>query len=239
MILTEWLWCVDPFRSELFSDRHIRVHVSVFNNICSPNVNYVLFVIKTNAVGSGRIVALTLTSLLAAAYAAVTFHELRAYYRSYRQRKPPQTHRKNSPDEKVTNLRSPTSALGSFSPGPIEHIESEGSSSPTTNPNAEPTSQLSPIADLKNHKVKNHGTSKVHRPRRKQWSGNWDPMLLGITAFQLVIFAYFVVSTELLLWWNPHQNDGQIWGFGQVRSCMTELFRTQFMRCFMLSRSWP
>jgi len=41
-------------------------------------------------------------------------------------------------------------------------------------------------------------------------------MLLGIAVFQFVVFAYFVVSTELLLQWNPYQIDGNKWGFGQV-----------------------
>jgi len=41
-------------------------------------------------------------------------------------------------------------------------------------------------------------------------------MLLGIAAFQIVVFTYFVVSSELLLLWNPNQNDGEVWGFGQI-----------------------
>lgn len=41
-------------------------------------------------------------------------------------------------------------------------------------------------------------------------------MLLGIAAFQFVVFTYFVVSTELLLLWNPYQIDGNKWGFGQI-----------------------
>jgi len=41
-------------------------------------------------------------------------------------------------------------------------------------------------------------------------------MLLGIAVFQFVVFAYFVVSTELLLQWNPYRIDGNKWGFGQV-----------------------
>jgi hypothetical protein len=41
-------------------------------------------------------------------------------------------------------------------------------------------------------------------------------MLLGIAVVQVVIFTYFVVSSELLLLWNPHQGGGEYWGFGQI-----------------------
>jgi len=38
-----------------------------------------------------------------------------------------------------------------------------------------------------------------------------------------VVFAYFVVSTELLLWWNPYQRDGNVWGFGQILALIVTL----------------
>jgi len=41
-------------------------------------------------------------------------------------------------------------------------------------------------------------------------------MFLGIAAAQIIIFAYFVVSTEMLLLWNPYQSNGPTWGFGQI-----------------------
>jgi hypothetical protein len=43
-------------------------------------------------------------------------------------------------------------------------------------------------------------------------------MFLSITLFQVVVFIYFVVSTELLLLRNPgSDNTSNQWGFGQVR----------------------
>ncbi|KIM88675.1 hypothetical protein PILCRDRAFT_85227 [Piloderma croceum F 1598] len=203
MILTLWLW----------------VHASIFNDECSPHVEYVFFVVKANALGTGRVISLILTSVLTAGYAAVTFHELRAYYRSYRQRKLPQHHRNGtSSAEKNLNISSPTSTLGltnALSPQPISGVESNRSLSLTasiSNHVIEPPAQPPTTTDPKAKKPR----SKTHRPRKKQWSGNWDPMLLGIAVFQIVVFAYFVVSTELLLQWNPYQNDGNKWGFGQI-----------------------
>jgi len=165
MILTEWFW----------------VHIAIFNNDCSPNVKYVIFVVKADALGTGRIIALILTSVLIAGYAAITFHELRVYYLFHKQHKALQNH-------------------------PIRGSNRDSGST-------EPSTTVYPEESY----AENAGASKkTRRPRRKQWSGNWDPMLLGITAVQPIVFAYFVVSTELLLWWNPHQTDGKTWGFGQI-----------------------
>lgn len=67
-------------------------------------------------------------------------------------------------------------------------------------------------------------------------------MLLGIAAFQAVVFTYFVVSSELLLRWNPHQAGGDVWGFGQVgsRSDTCILFEVFVLKqhLFCLSRYW-
>jgi len=208
MILTEWMW----------------VHASVFNTECSPTVHYVLFVVKLNALGSGRIVGLILTSLLTAGYVTVTFHELRAYYLSYKQGQLPRHHRKDSsnlPEEKVSSPASPTSMLSrsiTFPQPTLNFNRSLNPIIPPPNHLVELPTQLSTIISqtAADNQPRNPVFVKVHRPRRKQWSGNWDPMLLGIAAFQLVVFTYFVVSTELLLEWNPYRTDGNKWGFGQV-----------------------
>jgi hypothetical protein len=217
MILTEWLWYVIGLLSGLIPDHYIRVHASIFNDECSPRVEYVFFVFKANALGTGRVLSLILTSVLTVGYAAVTFHELRAYYRSYQKRKHRRHHRNgtSSSAEKNLNIPSPTSTHGltnTLSPRPISGVEFSRSLSLTTsisNHVIEPPAQLPTVTDPKVKK-------KTPRPRKKQWSGNWDPMLLGIAVFQFIVFAYFVVSTELLLQWNPYQNDGNKWGFGQV-----------------------
>jgi hypothetical protein len=172
--------------------------------------------------------------VLTAGYAAITFHELRAYYMSYKQRKLPRHNWKNSShsdDEKVANLPSPTTI-------PSSHIELPRSSSlaiPISENGIEPSAQPSTLADPKDRYRRNRGATKAHRPRRKQWSGNWDPMLLGIAAFQFVVFTYFIVSTELLLQWNPYQIDGNKWGFGQVWSCLLMFYAI----VHVVFRSWP
>jgi len=217
MILTEWLWYVIGLFSGLIPDHYVtRVHASIFNDECSPRVEYVFFVFKANAIGTGRVLSLILTSVLTVGYAAVTFHELRAYYLSYQKRKHRRHHRNgtSSSAEKNLSIPSPMSTHGptnTLSPRPISGVEFSRSLSLTpsiSNHVIEPPAQLPTVTDPK--------VKKTPRPRKKQWSGNWDPMLLGIAVFQFIVFAYFVVSTELLLQWNPYQNDGNKWGFGQV-----------------------
>jgi len=162
-------------------------------------------------------------------YAAITFHELRAYHLSNKQHKQPHHHHKNSshsPNEIVANLPSPTPIVspGTLSarsnphavlPTHIEFPRTPSLSTPVSKDDIE-ASQPSTMTHIKERYPNNHVTTKAHRPRRKQWSGNWDPMLLGIAAFQFVVFTYFIVSTELLLQWNPYQTDGNKWGFGQI-----------------------
>lgn len=50
---------------------------------------------------------------------------------------------------------------------------------------------------------------------------DFDPMLLGIATFQILIFAYFIVSSEVLILRNPSTDKSAgDWGFGQVTSCL-------------------
>jgi hypothetical protein len=201
MILTEWLWG----------------NASTFGSQCSTNLQYVLFVVKVNALGGGRIVALTLTSLLIAGYIAVTYHELRSYYRAYRNAR----HHKNdsvprSAEEKAEKAATPVSALSPNNLLP-PNIDFSRTSSLTVPASVTTTASTSQRVEARLRHTKKTRSTKV-RPRRKQWSGNWDPMLLGIAAFQIVVFTYFVVSSELLLRWNPHQSGGELWGFGQILS---------------------
>jgi hypothetical protein len=115
----------------------------------------------------------------------VTFHELRAYYLSYKQRKIPRHHGKdsfNSSDEQVSHV-SPMTTLShaTMPPQPNSGFDLNRSSSltmPPSNHNTESTPQPPRTMGRKmstDVQFKNPNLAKVHRPRRKQWSGNWDP----------------------------------------------------------------
>lgn len=183
---------------------------------------------KTSALGAGRIVALTITSVLTLGYVLVTFHELRSYYLSRKEDKQPRHHRKSSSiskssnNDKDENPLSPMSIMSpsnSLYPPANSRLESGRSSSltvPGSNHDIESTLQP-PITTEPQPRHKKTRKAKTNRPRKKQWSGNWDPMLLGIAAFQVVVFTYFVVSSELLRKWNHPEQGGDQWQFGQVR----------------------
>lgn len=216
MILTEWLWYASS-KPSLVQTNHLtiylRANASTFGSQCSTKLHYVLFVVKVDAVGKGRIVALALTSLLIAGYIAVTFHELRSYYRAYGHAC---HHRNDSISRSAGEKAQKVPSVPTLSPNSLQLPRGDFSrTSSLTVPSSINTS-TSQRAEPKQRHTKKSRSQKV-RPRRKQWSGNWDPMLLGIAAFQIVVFTYFVVSSELLLLWNPNQNDGEVWGFGQVR----------------------
>lgn len=217
---------VVPAVSKLSPDHHIRVHASTFGVQCSIDIEYILFVVKVKALGRGRIVALVLTSLLTVGYMAVTYHELISYYRSRKQAKKdkevnlPLHHRKTSSARSVRS----TEDIDDF-PSPIHPTLNTNTLSPPAVPFSRSMSLVAPSSintesssqPAAAESRRRHTKNKDHRPRRRQWSGNWDPMLLGIAAVQIVVFTYFVVSSELLLLWNPHQSGGDSWGFGQVR----------------------
>lgn len=62
-------------------------------------------------------------------------------------------------------------------------------------------------------------------------------MLLGLTIFQIIVFTYFIICTELLLKRNPiSDNVDQQWGFGQV--CITHAAQYFQAADIQLSRSW-
>lgn len=72
--------------NELLIEYHYRANASSFGNqdACAPFVKYVVFFATLPALGSGRVVALTVTSFLTAVYVALSLHELLAQYCSYR-----------------------------------------------------------------------------------------------------------------------------------------------------------
>jgi hypothetical protein len=61
--------------------------------------------------------------------------------------------------------------------------------------------------------------SHKRRPKRRRWSSDLDPMLVGIIirVCQGMVFTYLVVSSELLLKNNPSlDNSAAQWSLGQI-----------------------
>lgn len=201
-------------------------------------VTYVFFVVKAHAVGSGRIAALVITSILTTGYIVVTCHELYAWYKSPKsqrereqgngnghgrgQERRPSINSDNSriPEEKATSPTMPSSP-----------VTASSLTVPGSNPVADPSGSGT------RHRRRDTGTrgQRANRPRKKQWSGGWDPMLLGIAAFQIIVFTYFVLSSELLLRWNGGDGSNGGWQFGQV-SDTPQPFYAQFL--IILNRFW-
>ncbi|KZP28812.1 hypothetical protein FIBSPDRAFT_992929 [Athelia psychrophila] len=222
MVLSECLWYGMLIFPPTAANLSPRTYANQLSGHCTPDVHYVLFVFKMSAKGKGRIVALVLTSLLFVGYIVVTAHELLAYYRTFKLIKLPKrssVDSKNVPPINITPI-----VVMYVQPGCAQSDLPLSAPLPSTSHNflavpaafAAPGHLAVPPQSDRSHKRRRHHHSG--RPKRKQWlqTRNHDPMFLGIAAAQIIIFAYFVVSTEMLLLWNPYQSNGPTWGFGQV-----------------------
>ncbi|CAL1695043.1 unnamed protein product [Somion occarium] len=168
---------------------------------CAPFVKYVaFFAVDFPALGSGRKLGLIVTSILTGGYLLITAHEILSYYRRHNKHRPsnPMITVDHCPDSSKQNdveLRGTTDDID------VSDL-SDNSHSPQPSP-VFPRSEKS-------------GTRRT-RHRRRGWSSNLDPMLLGITIFQVIVFTYFIISTELLLRHNPAvDSSDKEWGFGQI-----------------------
>ena len=200
------------------------------NNQC---VTYVFFVVRAHAVGSGRVAALVITSILTTGYTVVTCHELYAWYKSRKSQRERHSLKQEQGEGRGEQRRPSINSDGSRRPEEtaglptVSTVNHSGQVPPVIPPvtassltvpgsNLEP-SDLHPDSAARQRR-RDTGTrgQKTNRPRKKQWSGGWDPMLLGIAAFQIIVFTYFVLSSELLLHWNNDNGNNGSWGFGQA-----------------------
>lgn len=189
------------------------------------DVKYVAFFgANFPARGSGRVLGLTVTCLLLVGYLLVTMHELRTYYTRNKKRA---ERKKRKEEENMMPVMMPTPAFV-ITEAPDKVLE-------VTAQIQEPSLPPSPflLADSQMGSIRttqSHGDEPVrerrkphssraddHRSRRANWGTDLDPMLLGLTIFQVIVFTYFIVCTELLLKRNPaSDNLDQQWGFGQI-----------------------
>lgn len=159
------------------------------------------------------------SSLLTVGYLLITAHEMKSYLAHRRgntssDEKSPRTRPSRTPTTLTESAASTIPGTSRHSSLPLtvtfpETTHRRGTNdiiqiTQTGSPDPQNTPRLSEI-------------SRSRRPRRRNWFADFDPMLLGITIFQILVFGYFIVSSELLRARNPStQNDDGIWGFGQV-----------------------
>ncbi|KAF9015654.1 hypothetical protein BDQ17DRAFT_59245 [Cyathus striatus] len=172
------------------------------NRQCSHAVKYMLFVFEVPAISTGRTIALTMVSLLSLAYTSISFHELRIAYRS----------RKMEVNNHYASSRPRTSKVAVSYPTAVA-LRHE--------PNL---SKCSCRQWSLSSSVTHTGGNQKTRGKSQRWSSDLDPMFVGIVICQVLIFTYFIVSSELFLRNNPspNSNDGQ-WGFGQILALIVVL----------------
>jgi hypothetical protein len=178
-------------------------------------VEYFIFVFSIPARGPGKIVGLTISSLLMVVYLIIAIPEIRSYLKP-REVENPRVEKMTDLGDGLGHGRLPILPIvgASLPPSIIVHPSPGDSQLNPTSPRSQNTithsDALPPI-------------QKSRRPpgrtRRRRWSADFDPMLLGIATFQIIILAYFVGSNETLLRRNPDSSSAasQL-GFGQVRA---------------------
>jgi len=186
---------------------------------CSYLVKYVFFVIQVRATEVGRIASLVITSTLTVSYLLITLQELHSYRQSHTDKhtrrpmwpahSPSSSLFSDDISPRVSSPRVPTSLHLSSS---ITLRAAERNLHPSRLFQLTTLDTSSPQSP---HKARSSAGKR--RPKRRRWSSNLDPMLVGIIICQAMVFTYFIVSTELLLKRNP-SNDQSVnqWGFGQI-----------------------
>jgi len=185
---------------------------------CSHLVNFMVFAIKVPALGAGRIIGLTASSILTATYVLITLHELRSYRKSRKERDGHPIGVSSAVSSPVyPNTPKVASASTSSSDYPLPMMINTAyhkPSQPQVTLVRSPTETVSQIAHVA-HK---------RRPRRRRWSYEVDPMLIGIMICQILVFTYFIVSSELLLSYNDGAyTSAQQMGFGQILALIVVL----------------
>ncbi|KAK7064105.1 ketopantoate reductase-like protein [Favolaschia claudopus] len=182
---------------------------------CSHLIKYMVFAIQVPALGTGRIIGLTASSILTAAYLLITLHELQSYRKSRKARNEIPSI-VSSAVVSPTYLAMPKAAASTtstnFTLPMIVSTPYHRPSDPQVSIQLQsPVSQAAP-------------TTSKRRPRRRRWSYEVDPMLIGIMICQILVFTYFVVSSETLLAYNQNATtSAQEWGFGQILALIVVL----------------
>lgn len=210
MALTLYMWYATVHSGTTRIPHHDRTNAKTFGSQpdCSSFVKYMLFVIEVPALGAGRSLGLVVTSILTAAYSVITLLEVWSYCR--RDADNGKAGRSEIlPTHLPANL-SPSISLSLQSPSPTNIARPQDSN---LHIRYDQQPAVSPALELTYPPKLFH----KRRPRRRRWSSDLDPMLVGIIICQAMVFTYFIVSTELLLKNNPSlDHSAAQWRFGQI-----------------------
>ncbi|KAK7465415.1 hypothetical protein VKT23_005393 [Stygiomarasmius scandens] len=191
-------------------------HVDDFCHFELDDAGYVFFVIKAPALGSGRTAGLIFSSILTALYLLLTLHELLSYYRNSQRMK----HKLGDEEKGNDGTTNPIPDVvvthhDIVTPRPaVICKEASNSSSNSVSSPAPPSPNSATTFTFPDPFPLSPRTGN-RRPRRRRWSSNLDPMFVGIVICQILVFTYFIISSELLLKYN-HADDGGSYGFGQI-----------------------
>jgi len=175
---------------------------------CSVFVKYMVFVIKVPALGAGRTLGIAVTSILTTAYCTITLWELRSYCRRDTE------HGKQILPTHSSSTNSSRLARSTYHPP-----SSQSPSAPTVtlqDPHYHTGYQWQ-SAVLSGPDLPHPPKFHKRRHKRRRWSFDLDPMLVGVIICQAMVFTYFIVSSELLLKNNPSlDHSAAQWSFGQI-----------------------
>ncbi|KIJ51865.1 hypothetical protein M422DRAFT_26551 [Sphaerobolus stellatus SS14] len=153
-----------------------------------------MYGVSVPAIGSGRPIALAFSSVMLLLYSIVTYTECSAWIKTGKSRLP--SKKEGGNEHQVLEL--PTVVE------PVQRLRG-GSSNHGRH-----------IASIpRPHRKSSHGQRSLSR---QPWLGtNVDPISPGILIAQLLVFSYFIATTELMVnQKHAHVSDTNQWGFGQV-----------------------
>ncbi|CAA7265893.1 unnamed protein product [Cyclocybe aegerita] len=179
---------------------------------CSPYIKFMLFALEVPALGAGRIIGLTFTGLLTAIYLRVSMHDIQSYRtRMHRLRQSSLSDNKSTIGQPGGNSDKFPTATVTERLNDVEHTAvSNGTIIARSTCGAGPRSPDPPTLSAQSPQL-------VRRPKRRRWSFDLDPMFVGIIICQIMVFTYFIVSSELFLKRNPTTSNGASqWSFGQI-----------------------
>lgn len=225
------------------TDPSSRANADTFGNQddCAPFVKYVAFFgANFPALKSGKVLGLTVSSILLVLYLLITFYEEKAHL--IRIRRP---HAKRQHDPEATLTGQSPQPDGASLPLPAINIippSRTGTGDGITMPVPMPAPPESLALNRSSHSSDSRSGSPSsrsdtsswqsmrrrgeRRPKRPGTLATVDPMFISLSIMHFAVFVYFVLVTELLLHRNPAaDNSNAQWGFGQVSSLFLNLVR--------------
>ncbi|KAI0785044.1 hypothetical protein C8Q75DRAFT_777173 [Abortiporus biennis] len=162
---------------------------------CAPSIQYVAFFGATfPARGSGRKLGVSMITILAIVYTTITFYELGYSFRKRVKRR-----------KQIIDVES----------GDLTRSHNPGNTVTRNQPS--PGLPNMPLSATERQGKSKDKHNRQKRATKQPWGADLDPMFLMITLLALIIFVYFIVSTELLLKHNQAASGADAeWGFGQI-----------------------